>query len=193
MSQSIRIVSTVTLSHDWGRLDRITFDQVRRDGQTQRHAFEVYDHGSAAAILLVDPDRDTVLLTRQFRLGVHMNGDPAYLLEVCAGLLDGDPPLACAEREAMEETGYRPRNLRLAFSAYASPGSLTEKVFCFVGDYGPGDRIADGGGLQHEGEDIEVIEMGFAQALDLIRSGGIVDAKTILLLQHVALERARLI
>lgn len=192
MSQTVRIIATDPLSHAWGRLDRVTFEQIRRDGQTQRHAFEVYDHGSAAAILLVDPDRDTVLLTRQFRLGAHMNGDPAYLLEACAGLLDGDEPRACAAREAVEETGYRPRNVRFAFSAYASPGSLTEKIFCFVGDYGPGDRIARGGGLEHEGEDIEVVEMGFAQAMTLIRSGGIVDAKTIMLLQHVALERAGL-
>lgn len=192
MSDTIKILFTETLAQAWGRLDRVSFQQVRRDGTIQRHAFEVYDHGSAAAMLLVDPERDTVLLIRQFRLGVHVNGDPAFLLEACAGLLDGDTPEACARREAEEETGYRPRNVRHVLDAYMSPGSLTEKVSCFIGDYSEADRVAPGGGLAEEGEDIELVEIGFSAALTMIRAGLIIDAKTVMLLQHLALERAGL-
>lgn len=192
MSDTIKILFTETLAQAWGRLDRVSFEQVRRDGTIQRHAFEVYDHGSAAAMLLVDPERDTVLLIRQFRLGVHVNGDPAFLLEACAGLLDGDTPEACARREAEEETGYRPRNVRHVLDAYMSPGSLTEKVSCFIGDYSEADRVAPGGGLAEEGEDIELVEIGVSAALTMIRAGLIIDAKTVMLLQHLALERAGL-
>lgn len=192
MSDTIKILFTETLAQAWGRLDRVSFEQVRRDGTIQRHAFEVYDHGSAAAMLLVDPERDTVLLIRQFRLGVHVNGDPAFLLEACAGLLDGGTPEACARREAEEETGYRPRNVRHVLDAYMSPGSLTEKVSCFIGDYSEADRVAPGGGLAEEGEDIELVEIGVSAALTMIRDGLIIDAKTVMLLQHLALERAGL-
>lgn len=192
MTDAIKVLFTETLSQAWGRLDRVSFEQIRRDGVTQRHAFEVYDHGNAAAMLLVDPSRDTVMLTRQFRLGAHINGDPSFLLEACAGLLDGDAPEACAIREAEEETGYRPRNVRHVTDVYVSPGSLTEKVSCFIGEYTEADRVSDGGGLEHEGEDIELVELAFPAALTMIKAGLIVDAKTIVLLQHLALERAGL-
>lgn len=188
MSDEVRIEDRALLSHDWGNLSRYTISVRRRAGDWQQQYREVYDHGSAAALLLCDPDRGTVILTRQFRLPVHLNGDDPALIEVCAGLLDGDPPEVCARREAEEESGYRVEAVTHAFDAYMSPGSLTEKLSCFIGLYHEGHRVSEGGGLAHEGEDIEVLEMPFATALGMIGTGAITDAKTIMLLQHAALS-----
>lgn len=190
MTDRIRIIDTQTLHKGWSRLTRTRLDYLRPDGTWQRQEREVFDHGHAAAVLLHDPVRDTVLLTRQFRLPVHLNGADGWIIEVCAGLLDGDDPETCARREALEETGHAIDQLEFAFSAVMSPGSLTESVSCFVGTFHDGTRQGDGGGLPHEGEDIEVIEMPFSEALDAIATGAIFDAKTIMLLQYLALRRA---
>lgn len=191
MSKTVTIDSVAKLSHNWGRFDNYTVTHGRRDGGTQTVVREVYDHGSAAAVLLHAPDADTVILTRQFRLPPHLNGDPAWLIEVAAGLLDGEEPVVAAQREALEETGYAGTDLQFQFDAYMSPGSVTEKCACFIGRYTPGERAHAGGGLDAEGEDIEVLEIGFAQAFAMIASGEIVDAKTILLLQALALQRQK--
>lgn len=179
------------LALGWGRLDRYDITHARRDGTRQTVLREVYDHGSAAAVLLHAPRTDTVVLTRQFRLPPHLNGDPAWMIEVPAGLLDGEQPELAARREAIEETGYDPENLELVCNSYASPGSLTEKCACFLGTYTPGRRASAGGGLAAEGEDIEVFEIGFTQAIAMVASGEIMDAKTILLLQALALRQAQ--
>ena len=188
MGDGVRIDGEALLSHDWGRLSRYTIAVRRRSGDWQQQLREVYDHGNAAAILLCDPDRGTVILARQFRLPVHLNGDDPALIEVCAGLLDGDDPETCARREAEEESGFRVEAVTHAFDAYMSPGSLTEKLACFIGLYHEGHRVSEGGGLVHEGEDIEVLEMPFTTAFGMIATGGITDAKTIMLLQHAALS-----
>ena len=189
MTARVTIVSTRVLADSWGRLTSTTFDYTRRDGAVQRLDREVYDHGNAAALLLHDPLKDRVLLVRQFRYPALINGDQPDLLEVCAGLLDGDDPLAAAAREALEESGHEPRNIRHVCDAYMSPGSLTEKVSLYVGDYGEATLRHAGGGLVEEGEEIELVELDFAEALAMTRDGRIMDAKTIVLLQHVALER----
>lgn len=191
MSERVKIVGVKTLAKDWGSLTSHTLDYTRRDGTVQRLEREVYDHGSAAAMLLVDPQRDTVLLVRQFRFPPELNGDQGDMLEVCAGLLDGEAPQIAAVREALEETGHAPENIRHVCDVYMSPGSLTEKVSLFVGDYHDGTRRHEGGGLVEEGEEIELVELPFADALEMIADGRIMDAKTILLLQHVALGRHR--
>ncbi|PXA97477.1 GDP-mannose pyrophosphatase [Nostoc sp. 3335mG] len=188
MTDKITLIETEILSDAWGRLTRATLDYRRDDGTVQRLKRENYDHGNAASILLFDPMRRTVLLVRQFRYPVHANGDPAFLLEACAGLLDGDDPLTCARREAMEETGHEPRNIRAAGEAYMSPGSVQEKVSLFVGDYDAATRRTRGGGLVDEGEEIEVVEMDLDEALAACRDGRITDGKTIILLQFVRLE-----
>lgn len=190
MKQAVSIIGVETLSDDWGRLSAYTFEIAARGGSPRRHRWEVYDHGDAAAVLLHDPARDTVVLTRQFRLPAHLGGAGGHLVEACAGLLDGDDPETCARREAEEETGYRVTSIRHLFDAYVSPGSLTEKVHLFIAGYDPGARVSAGGGLAHEGEDIEVIEMAFETALAMIGTGEIADAKTIILLQHLALQEA---
>lgn len=187
------IVDKQTLSGGWVRLSRYTIDYTRSDGTVQRLLREVHDHGIAAAVLLFDPIRDTVLLVRQFRLPVALNGDAADLLEACAGLLDpGEDPATAASREALEETGHVPRALVHVCDVYASPGTLTEKVALFLGQYDAGTRHADGGGLFEEGEEIELVELGLAEALAMVADGRIIDAKTVILLQHLALRRAGL-
>jgi GDP-mannose pyrophosphatase NudK len=184
----IKVISEEVLAKNWGVLKKWTFDFLRRDGGWQRQVREIYDHGSAAAILLFCPEKQTVILVRQFRLPVYLDGRDGWLLEVCAGLLDGDTPEVCVRREAEEEAGIRVKAVRHVVDADMSPGSLTEKVSCFVGSYDAEARISAGGGLVAEGEDIEVIELDFAKALALIGEGQITDAKTVLLLQHLALN-----
>lgn len=188
MTDGVKIESQLLLSDNWGRLSKYTYRLRLRDGSWQRQEREVYDRGNAAVILLCDFDRGTVVLIRQFRFPVFVNGDPAHLIEACAGLLEGDDPEACARKEAEEETGYRVGAVRHLFDSYMSPGSVQEKLSFFLGTYAPDARVADGGGLAHEGEDIEVLEMPFEHALQKVRSGEIVDAKTIMILQHAALS-----
>lgn len=184
----VRLLDVQLLSNDWYVLRRITLELRRSDGQWQRLSREAYDRGNGAALLLWDPRRDTVVLTRQFRLPAFINGCPdGYLVEACAGLLEGDDPETCIRREAEEETGFRVRQPRKVFEAYMSPGSVTEKVHLFVAEYEPQDRIRAGGGLEQEGEDIEVLEMPLADAIAAIYAGTIQDGKTVMLLLHVAL------
>lgn len=180
-----RLAGAERVFSGWGTVTRYRLEM--RPGEAPL-AREVYDHGHAAAVLLCDPVRNTVLLVRQFRLPALLGGDGGPLLEVAAGLLDGLEPAACAIKEAEEETGHRPVNLRHAFDAYLSPGSLTEKLHCFVGEYGEATRVSAGGGLHEEGEEIELVELGFPEAMAMIADGGIIDAKTIMLLQHAALS-----
>lgn len=188
MADSITINSVTPLAHNWGRLDNYQVTHSRRDGTVQTVQREVYDHGSAAAVLLYAAEAGTVILTRQFRLPPHLNGDPAWMIEVPAGLLDGEAPAIAAHREAVEETGYAPADMVFLFDAYPSCGSLTEKCACFLGHYQPGEKAGDGGGLASEGEDIEVFELPLEEAMAMIRDGRIVDAKTIMLLQALALR-----
>lgn len=188
MHDRVRIIAEEVLSRNWGVLKKTTLEYRRRDGSWQQQVRETYDHGPAAAVLLHCAERRSVILVRQFRFPLYAMGKDPMLLEVCAGLLDGDTPEACARREAEEEAGVRIGTLRHAFDAEASPGSLLETVSCFVGSYDAAARISPGGGLAHEGEDIEVVEMELEAALALVDSGGITDAKTILLLQYLALH-----
>lgn len=186
----VRWLDSQLLSNNWYVLRKITFELRRRDGRWQRQSREAYDRGNGAALLLFDPQRLTVVLTRQFRLPAFINGcADGYLIEACAGLLDGDDPETCIRKEAEEETGYRIRAPRKVFEAYMSPGSVTEKLHFFVAEYQAEDRIDAGGGLVDEGEDIEVVEMPLTEALAGISSGLIQDAKTVMLLQHVALSQ----
>lgn len=188
-AEHVKLLEVQVLSDNWYVLRKVTCSLRRRDGQWQTMSREAYDRGNGAALLLFDPRRSTVVLTRQFRLPAFLNGCvDGLLIETCAGLLDGDDPETCIRREAEEETGYRVRQPRKVFEAYMSPGSVTEKLHLFVAEYEPGDRIRSGGGLEGEGEDIEVIEMPLADALAGIANGTIQDGKTIMLLQHVALE-----
>lgn len=186
--EKVRIVGTQTLSDDWYVLKKYTFDYQRRDGQWQRQSREAYDRGNGATILLYNRAERCVVLTRQFRLPVFLNGYDGLLTETAAGLLDDAEPEARIRAEAEEETGYLVENVEKVFEAYMSPGSVTEKLYFFIGEYHPARRRGAGGGVAEEGEDIEVVKMPIDEALRAVRDGEIVDAKTIMLLQYAALN-----
>jgi nudix-type nucleoside diphosphatase (YffH/AdpP family) len=188
LADRILIQEVRTLSDDWYVLKKTTFDYRRSDGVWQTLSRETYDRGNGATILLYDPDRRTVILTRQFRFPAYVSGWPDLLIEAPAGLLDNASPELRIRAETEEETGYRVRDVRKVFEAFMSPGSVTEILHFFVGLYAPSDRIADGGGNLSEGEDIEVFEVTIDDALEMIRNGIIRDGKTIMLLQHAALN-----
>ena len=183
----VRILAETCLSQRYGRLTETEFDYRRRDGQVVRLNRETYARGDAAAVLPVDPARGTVLLVRQFRLATRREGRDGMLLEAIAGMLDGGEARDTVIREAEEEAGVRLHDVRFLFEAFMSPGAFAEKLFFFAAGYGVADRSHAGGGLASEGEDIEVVEMSGEAALAAIGSGGIADAKTIMLLQHARL------
>jgi GDP-mannose pyrophosphatase NudK len=188
-SDRVRIRSVQLLSDDWYVLKKTTFDYLRRDGTWQTQRRETYDRGDGAAILLFNRDYGTVVLIRQFRFPAYVNGlADGMLVEVCAGLLDKDGPEECIRREAEEETGFEVRNVRKVFEAYMSPGSVTEKLFFFVGEYTHEHKVSAGGGDHTEGEDIEVLEIPLQEALEMISDGRIIDGKTIMLLQYAKLQ-----
>jgi len=184
----VRIHAEELLSDNWYVLKKYTFDLRRRDGSWQSQTREIYDRGNGATILLYNRERRTVLLIRQFRMPTFVNGYHGYLIESAAGLLDNASPEERIRLEAEEETGYRVGHVEKIYSAFMSPGSVTERIHFFIGEYQPGDRVSDGGGLEDEGEDIEVMELGFEAALAMVDSAEIVDGKTIMLLQYLELR-----
>ncbi|QLF70026.1 NUDIX domain-containing protein [Peteryoungia desertarenae] len=187
----IVILEDKTLFKGWSHLRGITFDFFREGRAPHRLSWEVFDRREAAGILLHNVERDTVTLVRQLRIPAHLMGDHPYLLEVPAGFIDeGETALQAVIREALEETGYAVTKASNAFAAYMSPGSVTEKVHCFYGSVTDVDRVSAGGGLDDEHEDLEVVELRFADALRMVETGEIVDAKTIMLLQWAALNRS---
>ncbi len=172
------------LSDSWAILRRASFEWRQPDGTWTHELREAYDRGNGATILLHDPARRTVLLTRQFRLPAFVNGHAdGMLLETPGGLLDDEHADDAIAREAEEETGYRIRNLRRLFELFMSPGSVTERVAFYVAEYDHSTRTGAGGGLLHEGESIEVVELDLDEAIGLVQTGGIVDGKTVILLQ----------
>ncbi|HLG82241.1 MAG TPA: GDP-mannose pyrophosphatase [Bradyrhizobium sp.] len=188
ISDRIRLKGERLLTDHYGTVKSITFDWRRNDGEWQSMTRDVFDRGNAAAILPYNLARRSVVLVRQFRLPTYVNGYDDLLIEAAAGLLDDASPEDRIRAEAEEEIGYRLHHVHKVFEAFMSPGAVTEKIHFFVAEYEPAMRIGDGGGLAHEGEDIEVLELGFDEALAMIADGRIVDAKTIMLLQHAALQ-----
>ncbi|EGT3624284.1 NUDIX domain-containing protein [Morganella morganii] len=185
---TVRIIDTITLSDNWYILKKYVVDYLRRDGTCQRLEREVYDRGNGAVILLYNRQKNSVILIRQFRLPVYVNGHDGFLIEAAAGLLEEQDPVSRIKAEAEEETGFRITDVEKVFEAFMSPGSVTEKLYFFIAEYQDNNRQSDGGGLPEEGEDVEVLEMPFPEALAAIRNGEIIDGKTIMLLQHLALS-----
>ncbi|WP_020571670.1 GDP-mannose pyrophosphatase NudK [Neolewinella persica] len=185
----IKILKNEVLSDNWYTLRKVTFDYRKTGGAWERMEREAYDRGNGAAILLYNQDRRTVILTRQFRMPSYVNGNSdGMLIEACAGLLDEHEPEDCIRKETEEETGYKVRDVRKVFQAYMSPGSVTEILHFFVAEYAADMKVSEGGGLAEEQENIEVLEYEFEEAYNMIRKGEIIDAKTIMLLQHAKLE-----
>lgn len=184
----VRVIKTELLSDTWARLELAHFDYLNSNGDWERQVREVYNRGHGAAILLYNLDAHTVVLIRQFRYPVFTENGDGFMIEVPAGVIEHNDPEATVKAETEQETGYRIGKVRRLFSAYVSPGSVTECLHYYCAPYTAGDKHGEGGGLEEEGEDIEVMEVDFADALSWIESGKINDAKTILLLQHAALH-----
>lgn len=187
-NDQIRVREVKTLADDWAVLKKTTLDYQRHDGTWQTLTRETYDRGNGATILLYNRERGTVILTRQFRYPVYVNGHAdGHLIETPAGLLDQRDAAETIRRETQEETGYQVQNARQVLQIYMSPGSVTEKLYFFVAEYSqpPGDTH---GGLLEDGEDIHIMEVPFTDALAMIDRGEIADAKTIILLQWAALH-----
>jgi len=187
-AKHIRNLKDQLLSDNWYTLKKYTFELLRRDGRWQEQSREAYDRGNGAVILLYNKVKNTVVLTRQFRLPVYLGNGNGFLIEAAAGLLDNASPESRIIAEAEEETGFKVTTVEKVFEAYMSPGSVTEKLFFFIADYSDRQRSNDGGGLADEGEDIEVLEWPFERALGAVKSGEIQDAKTIMLLQYLAMN-----
>ncbi|CAM3986119.1 GDP-mannose pyrophosphatase NudK [Flavobacterium weaverense] len=186
---SIKIQKTELLSDNWYVLNKVTFDYQKKDESWITQKREVYDRGDGAAILLYNSNTKTVLLTRQFRLPSYLNGNESgMMIEVCAGLLDKDNPEECIIRETEEETGYRISKVEKIMESYMSPGAVTEILHLFVGEYNASMKVSEGGGLESEQENIDVLEMSYDVAYNMISTGEIKDAKTILLLQHAKIK-----
>lgn len=187
--KKVSLLDTTILSNNWYTLKKVTYEIEKSNGEKSVQTREAYDRGNGAVILLYNKAKQSVILTRQFRLPTFINGnETGMLIEACAGLLDNDNPEDCIRRETEEETGYQLTDVRKVYEAYMSPGSVTEILYFFVGEYNKEMKITDGGGIEHEQEDIEVLEMGFAEAFQKIETGEIKDAKTIMLLQYAKIN-----
>ena len=185
----IEITETKLLSDNWYVLNKVTFNYKKENEKVESHIREVYDRGNGAGILLYNSTKNTVILTRQFRLPTYLNGNKTgMMIEVCAGLLDKDNAEQAIIRETEEETGYRLKKVQKVIETYMSPGSVTEILYLFVGEYDESMRVSSGGGLDAEQENIEVLEYTFDEAYAMIESGEITDAKTIMLLQHAKIK-----
>lgn len=186
---SIKIKKTEVLSDNWYILNKVTYDYQKKNGEWETHQREAYDRGNGATILLYSKESQTVILTRQFRLPTYVNGnETGMMIEACAGLLDKDNAEDCIRKETQEETGYKVSKVQKIFESYMSPGSVTEIIHFFVAEYAKEMKISEGGGLAEEQENIEVLELDFETAFQMIGSGEIKDGKTIMLLQYAKIH-----
>lgn len=178
------------LSDNWYSLNKFTYDFQLNNGKWVRLQREAYDRGNGAAVLLYNKEQKTVVLTKQFRMPTYVNGnEDGFMIEACAGVLDDDNPEDCIRKEIEEETGYRIKNVKKIMEAYSSPGSVTEILYYFIAEYSADMKVSEGGGVPTETEDIEVLEMPFKEAIEMMDSGKIKDMKTIVLLQYALINR----
>ena len=184
MSLNINIIKDKILSENWFVLRNMTYELTRSDGSVVRHKREVYDRGNGATILLYNRHKQTVVLVRQFRIATWVNGnEDGMLIETCAGLLDSDEPEACVRKEAIEETGFEVGEVRKLFELFMSPGGVTELIHFFIAEYNDTQRANDGGGV--DDEEIEVLELPYHRALEMMANGEIRDGKAVILLQYL--------
>ena len=189
--QKLKNITRTTLSNDWATLHRIDYDYQFEGGEWRRLSRETYNRGNGSGILLYNTKKSTVILTKQFRMPVYdVNKNVGMSIEVCAGAIDNnDSPKATIIREVEEEVGYRISDATQVLSAYTSPGALTEKMYLFIAEYTDDMKVNEGGGLEIENEDIEVLELPFSKAIEMVKNEEIIDAKTIMLLQYAQINR----
>ena len=188
---NLKNITKTTLSKEWAKLERIDYDYQFKNGEWKRISRECYNRGNGSAILLYNLEKNTVILTKQFRMPIYENNKSEGMsIEVCAGAIDNnDDPLETIIRETEEEVGYKINNAKKVLTAYTSPGALTEKMFLYVASYNTDMKISEGGGLDSENEEIEVLELQFSKALEMIKNEEIIDAKTIMLLQYAQINK----
>ena len=188
-SSKVRNIQIDNLSNQWYKLDKVTFEFRTRAGNWQQQTRESYDRGDGAAILLINPETKKVILIEQFRIPSFLNGNESgMVIEVCAGLLDKNDPVTCVKNEALEETGIKVNKVKKVFELYSTPGAVTEKIHYFIAEYNDEMKIAAGGGLESEAEEIEIHELDFNKAWSMVLSGEIKDAKTVILLQYAKIN-----
>ncbi|GAA3606436.1 NUDIX domain-containing protein [Flavivirga amylovorans] len=186
----IKNIVSKLLSDNYYILKKLTFDYLMKDGRWVTQAREVYDRGDGAGILLYNKEKQAVILTKQFRMPTYMNdNEDGFLVEIAAGMLDKDNPEACVIRETEEEVGYRLKDVKKVYEGYSSPGVMTEKMHFFIGEYTDDMKVSDGGGLDSEHEDIDVLEIPFKEAVNMLNTGEIVDTRTIVLLQYAMIHK----
>lgn len=189
MNEKVKNIKKIVLSNNWYTLNKVIFDYRMANGEWVEQAREAYDRGNGATVLLYNKIKQTVILVSQFRMPTYLNGNTTgMMIETCAGLLDGDDPETCVIKEAEEESGFRVSHVEKVFEAYMSPGAVTEIIHFYVAEYNDHDKIGEGGGLVSEQEDILVMEVDFNEALNMIVTGQIKDAKTIMLLQYAKIN-----
>jgi GDP-mannose pyrophosphatase NudK len=189
MNPTITILKEDTLADNWYTLKNYTFEYKNREGVQEEQKREVYHNGNGVTVLLYNPQKKTVLFTRQFRIASYTNGNPSgMLIETCAGIMDEKDPEKAVIRETEEETGLKIKSALKVFEAYMSPGAVSEKLHFFVAEYTDTMKVSEGGGEEEEQEHIEVLEVPFEKALQMVQSGEIKDAKTILLLQYAQIN-----
>ncbi|MDO7171306.1 NUDIX domain-containing protein [Mariniflexile sp. AS56] len=189
-SENLKNIKTELLSNNYYTLNKLTFDYKLSNGNWVTQVRECYDRGDGAGILLYNKEKGTIILTKQFRMPTFLNDNKdGLLVEICAGMLDKDNPEACIIRETEEEVGYRLKEVKKVFEAYSSPGVMTEKMHFFIGEYTDAMKVNEGGGLESEHEDIEVLEMPFENAITMLNNGEINDTRTIVLLQYALIHK----
>lgn len=190
MNPNVKIKESILLSDNWYSLKKIIFEYLKKDGTWETQEREAYDRGNGAVILLYNKAQQTIILTRQFRMPTYVNGNKdGMMIEACAGILEQENPEESIKRETEEETGYRLLKVEKVMEAYMSPGSVTEILYFFIAEYDKGMKISEGGGVAEEQEEIEVLELDFQQAMTMIKTKEIKDAKTIMLMQYAALHK----
>lgn len=186
---NIKNIKKELLSDNWYTLNKITFEYQREDGTWETQIREAYDRGNGAAILLYNAKKGTVVLTRQFRMPTYLNGNAdGMMIEACAGILEKGNAEQTIKMEVEEETGYKIDKVKKVFEAYMSPGSVTEILYFFIGEYEASMKVSEGGGAADETENIEVLEISFDEVLQMVKTGEIKDAKTIMLLQYAQIN-----
>lgn len=186
----IKNIESTLLSDNYYILKKLNFDYLMEQGHWVNQNREVYDRGDGAGVLLYNLEKQTVILTKQFRMPTYINdNNDGFLIEICAGMLDKDNPEACIIRETEEEVGYRIKDVKKVYEAYSSPGVMTEKMHFFIGEYTNDMKVSNGGGLDSEHEDIEVLELAFKEAINMLNNGKIQDTRTIVLLQYAQIHK----
>lgn len=190
VNHRVKNIKTEVLSDNWSLLNKITFDYLRNDGTWQTQIRESYNRGNGATVFMYNKETQNIILIRQFRIPSYLNGNESGLLiETCAGMLDADDPETCIKKEIFEETGYKIEKVTKVFEAFMTPGAVTESIHYFIAEYNDKMKSTLGGGLHTEQEDIEVLEMPFTKAIQLLNEGTIKDAKTMLLIQYAQIHK----